>query len=155
MECPNCGDKARDEQAVFCSTCGNRLKLSPSRSGYVAASGALLILATTISVSITAWGSLPFLLSRAMRLSPSYGLVFAVFLFDLIAFGLGVLGGVNIFRRQHFSLSLVGVSLVLASSFLLLPVASNSPLSLIFGAPVFFFATLALVCLAYSRREFI
>ena len=155
MSCPNCGDQARDGYANYCSTCGNRLKLTKNRSAFQTAAGVLIILASSMAVMLAMLFFIPFA-SFGVRAFSFYGSIFAISIFDFSAFLFGLLSGIFILRRQHFTFSLIGVCLVMVSAFTsIVYTVIPSAVGMLFGMPMFFLAFLALVFTAIARKEFI
>lgn len=152
MDCPNCGDRSNDEYANYCSTCGNRLKATKNRSNAQSAAGVLIILSSCMTGAFGLLFLMPFTLSIGIRTSAFSGIASIVSLFELAAFIVGLMSGILILKRQYFSLSLIGISLVTVSGFFhtFIPV-----IGMFFGVPVLSLAFLALILSAASRKEFV
>lgn len=161
MNCPNCGEEVRDEDALFCQYCANRLKLPKKRSGFQIAAGVLTIIGACISISIGLLWLVAFAMYfRAYSLSSptSYFLVMGIF--NIIAFALGLMSGIFTLRRKHFALSMIGVSLVLVSGFVIIRSFEAMEYEalmgyLVFGAPVVILSLLGLIFAAISRSYFV
>jgi hypothetical protein len=161
LNCPNCGEEVRDEDALFCPYCANRLTLARKRSGFQIAAGVLTIIGACISISI----GLLWLVAFAMyfRTYPFYtptSYFLATGIFNVFAFAFGLMSGIFTLRRKHFALSMIGVSLVLVSGFVIirsLEVMGYEALMgyLVFGVPIVILSLLGLIFAAISRNEFV
>ncbi|MGA2682283.1 MAG: hypothetical protein ABSF44_10860 [Candidatus Bathyarchaeia archaeon] len=88
-------------------------------------------------------------------------LVFALFvgIWNFIAFGLGLAGGIFSIKRNHFALSIVGISLLLVAgffSFLEFGIFAGAWYSgMIIGMPLIILAILSVIFVGVSKNEFI
>jgi len=161
LNCPNCGEQIKDENALFCPYCANRLHFAKKRSGIQIAAGVLTIISACISISVGLIGLVPFVLFFGTSLlygSISNLLVMGIFC--VFAFAFGLMSGIFTLRRTHFKLSIIGVSLVLASGFVIIMAfreLGSSALvgGLALGVPVVVLSLLGLIFAAISRNEFV
>ena len=158
MNCPNCGEQIKDENALFCPYCANRLHFAKKRSGFQIAAGVLTIIGACISISVGLIGLVPFVLFFRTSLlifgSISYLLVMGIFC--VFAFTCGLISGIFTLRRTHFKLSIIGVSLVLASGFvIIMSFGTMASGAFVFGVPVVTLSLLGLIFAAISRSEFV
>ena len=161
MNCTNCGEQIKDENALFCSYCANRLHFAKKRSGLQIAAGVLTIIGACISISVGLIGLVPFVLFfRTPLIYGSISYFLAMGIFCVFAFAFGLMSGIFTLRRKHFKLSIIGVSLVLASGFVITmsfgELGSSALVSgLAFGIPVVVLSLLGLIFAAISRNEFV
>jgi hypothetical protein len=161
LNCPNCGELIKDEYALFCPYCANRLSVAKKRSGFQITAAVLTIVGACLSVSAGLLGLVPFM-STFGRFSffATYAYFLAMGVFNIFSFAFGLLSGLFILRRKHFWWSIIGTSLVLASGFATIVSFGASGVGgiivgLVFGIPVVILALLGLVFAAVSRNEFV
>jgi uncharacterized paraquat-inducible protein A len=161
LNCPNCGELIKDEYALFCPYCANRLSVAKKRSGLQISAAVLTIVGACLSVSAGLLGLVPFMLTfgRFPFFTPyAYSLVMGIF--NIFSFAFGLLSGLFTLRRRHFWWSIIGTSLVLASGFATIVSFGTSGVAslvvgFVFGIPVVILALLGLVFAAVSRNEFV
>jgi hypothetical protein len=131
------------------------------RSGFPIAGGVLTIIAGCIAIIYGILGTLSFIISFSLRFTGSvsiYGYLIMGIL-GLLAFALGLTGGIFALKRRHFPLSMAAVCVVLVSGVSTIVVISLQgpyavPAGLLFGLPVVILAILAVVFTAMARKEF-
>ena len=161
MNCPNCGEQIKDENALFCSYCANRLNFAKKRSGFQITAGVLTIIGACISISVGLIGIVPFVfLFRTFLAYGSMSYILVMGVFCVFAFAFGLMSSIFTLRRTHFKLSIIGASLVLASGFVIITsfgeLGSSALVSgLVFGIPVVVLSLLGLIFAAISRTEFV
>lgn len=161
LECPHCGKGIKDEDAIYCSYCSKPLKELPIRkTGFPIAGGILEIIASCASVVIGIVYMAAFL-SGSWSYWPvvRWNFLFAG-LFGIVAFAVGLTGGIISLRREHFVLAIVGNCLIITGGFvdflaMALEGYSNSWIGgLVFGFPLTVLSVLSLVFIAVSKSEF-
>ena len=161
MNCPNCGEVIKDEFALFCPYCANRLNVPKKRSGFQITAAILTIVGACFSVSIGLFGLVPFMstFGRSFYLG-TYAYFLIMVLFNIFSFALGLASGLFTLRRRHFCWSIVGMGFVLASGFVTIFTfgtfgGTTLLLGFVFGSPIIILALLGLVFAAVSRNEFV
>jgi hypothetical protein len=136
--------------------------LAKRRSGLQVTAAVLTIIGASVSLSIGLLGLVPFVLSLSFRTYSLYGSIsyFSIMgIFSVFAFAFGLVSSVFTLRRKHFVLSIIGISLVLASGFMIIMSfgAGYGTLAsgLTFGIPVVILSLLGLIFAAISRNEFV
>ena len=161
LNCPNCGEVIKDEFALFCPYCANRLNVPKKRSGFQITAAVLTIVGACFAVSTGLFG-LVIILSTFSRsfFVGAYAYFLIMVLFNIFSFALGLVSGLFTLRRRHFWWSMIGTSFVLASGFLsIMSFGTFGGASLlvgfVFGSPIVTLALLGLVFAAVSRNEFV
>ncbi len=158
MNCPNCGEVIKDEFALFCPYCANRLSVAKKRSGFQITAAVLTIVGACFTLSAGLFGLMPFMtvLGRPTFFG-SFGYLLIMGLFDILSFHLGLVSGLFTLRRRHFWWSIIGASSVLASGFVTITLFGTvtSVVGFVFGSPIIILALLGLIFVAVSRNEFV
>jgi hypothetical protein len=84
-------------------------------------------------------------------------LVFALFvgIWNFVAFGLGLTGGIFSIKRKHFTLSIVGISFLIVSGVFSLLGTGLSGWWMMIGIPVIILGILSVIFIGVSKNEFI
>ena len=168
--CPNCGKEIEDKNAIYCPYCAKSI-IPPFRemivgkhTGFPIAAGVLAIVAACISIFLGIVGIMIFAYwSGYYYYSGYYGMTnywFVVMgVFGILAFGLGLSGGIFTLRRSQFALSIIGESLVLLSAFVTMisfVVAGYGAwiTGLLFGLPAMILSILSIIFTGISKKEF-
>lgn len=162
MNCPSCGDIVKDENALFCPYCANRLTMAKKRSSLQITSAVLTIVGACLTITSGFFGLVPYIATLGSS-NYYYGLgsyFLAMGVFNTLSFPFGIMSGIFTLRRKHFWWSIIGTSLVLASGFLsIMSFSSVGSVILVigfmFGLPVIVLALLGLIFGAVSRNEFV
>jgi hypothetical protein len=152
----------KDEEAIYCPFCGETLGSKRSSSNFSLVAGILTIIASSMSLLV---GTLQ-LIAYAVTVSPVfnyydldvYALLYAGAL-NLLCFALGILGGLLLARRKHFTFSLVSLSLVCATGVSTVTAAGLTSYTLfawlLFGAPIVILSILGITFAIRSRSEYV
>jgi hypothetical protein len=134
---------------------------SQKRTGFPIAAGVITIVASCISIIFGILGTTAFIALLDQRF---FGMVHVVGylvmgLLGLVAFALGLTGGILMLKRKRFGLAASGVSIVLASGIANIIVVGAQGAyaiasALVFGLPIVILAILGVVFTAVSKGEF-
>jgi hypothetical protein len=150
LNCPNCSKESPLQAAIFCPYCSKPLNVTKKRSGFLTSAGIFTIIAAPISLLIGILGY-----ASAAIYSPyeSYLVVNVLMgFFGILAFALGLIGGILTLKRKHFALSITGISLVLVSGIIVSVVIPYG--CLVFGIPVMILSILGVTFTSISNKEF-
>lgn len=129
-------------------------------TGFPIAAGVLTIIAASIIIFyafLTVTQMVTYANSNYYQQNLTY-LVYVLFagIWNFVAFGLGLTGGLFSLRRKHFMLTVVGMSLLLVGGFV--AVAGTGIIGggwTILGIPVIILAILSIIFVGVSKNEFI
>lgn len=159
--CPKCGKPVLDDAALFCPYCGSglaaALKSPPpgKRTDFSIVAGILTIIASCLAAFI---GILELIVLPLLFASRYFGLIWMFLgIFGILGFVFGLTGGIFSIRRRHFVLSIVSISLVIVSGFVVLMapgLVSSWRVGMLFGVPIMILSVLGLIFAAVSKGEF-
>jgi hypothetical protein len=165
--CPLCERIVHQEDAVYCPFCGASLRDKPTKvTTFPAAAG---ILAIVTACMCTAWGVIGIAkFTLAMSYYDYYyynGLPIGLYLIEgilgLVAFVLGLIGGIMSLKRQRISLGILGASFMVYSGIAVTLAFGLMDLGLLgwgygltFGVPTVCLSVLVLIFIMVSRSEF-
>ena len=161
MNCPNCAKEIKDEDSVYCPYCRRFLREMPFKTtGLPIAGGILAILASCITCFIAVSVIAAFLgnLSIYLSVPPFYGMIF-LGMFGIVAFALGLAGGITSLTRKNFAPSIVGICFSILQGFIIVIVSGtvgDSALraGFLLGLPIIALSILGLIFVAISKAEF-
>jgi len=153
----------------YCSECGKELKNDASknkksngRNSYLVAAGIMVIVAASLCILVGIFGAIEFSEGDYQHY-PSYWDDYSertflpqhllTSMFGLSAFIFGMLGGISILSKKLFSLSVVGIMLIMTAAVSLMLL---SPVHLILlGLPILVLACISLAFTCLKREDFI
>jgi hypothetical protein len=159
LYCLNCGKEIKDEKALYCPYCAKPLTsvpqtgLLPKRTRFPITAGILIIIAACICFFA---GILCYYNLIVVGVYPIYPPLFAyssVGIFGILGFAFGLTGGTLTIKRKNFTLSIIGICLVLLSGSVTIIVWGVWG-SILFGLPIVLLSILGLIFVAVSKAEF-
>ena len=163
LYCPKCG-KEIPEESSFCLFCGTpvRVMVAPAKkSSFPMAGGILEIIGACISIIVGLFLIAAFVQVQSNYYSPSYlasfGFLF-IGVFEAVGFAFGLTSGILTLKRKQFTLSVVGVSLLVISGLITIIGLAMQPYGiwagLLFGTPIIIISVLSLIFISISKKEF-
>jgi hypothetical protein len=153
--CPYCGSQIQEETAVYCPTCGRPLKPSlPQNTGFPIAGGILSIAVSGITIIFGIVGLLV-----AIQSPQTLSVAYLMGIVGVLAFLLGLGGGIAALKRRRFAVSLLGTCFMLISGFVNIVVFGwmnyrGYTQGFFLSLPIIVLSIIAMIFIAVSYREF-
>jgi len=160
LNCPSCGKEVIDDNAIYCPYCTKPLRLLRKRTGLPIAGGILTIIAACVSIIGGVIGMAAFISFLSWSYYYYYRPIYQVLfmgVFGILAFALGLTGGIFSLKRRHFALSIIGTSFVVVSGVITMEaiaITGSWSFGLLLGLPPVLLSILGLIFVAISKGEF-
>ncbi|UCH32194.1 MAG: hypothetical protein JSV05_02050 [Candidatus Bathyarchaeota archaeon] len=155
QKCLYCGLEIKEENAIYCSSCGSPFKPTFSKeTGFPIAGGILSIAISGITIVFGIVGLL-----IAIQLPQIQSVYHIMGIFGIIAFLLGLGGGIASLKRRRFVLSLLGTCFMLLSGFVNIIVIGwmdyrGHTQGFFLNLPIIVLSIISMIFIAISYKEF-